>query len=109
MTDRYIHPETSASERIDQLVSRYPDMARHADWLKEVLGVADLPRPFVSFDDIRRVYSGMGIEHRVQYTNRSYRPYSDYDAWPDGSRTRDGINLDDVESWRYLKDAIVEP
>lgn len=122
-SDRYHTPETSVSDRIDELIldeSGSEDLLlnrrRQADWLKQVMALywrEHWPQPYVAFDLEEGLFtaSWQSDEECNTLTIDAGLRKGWYDPWPDDDMDNPlpgEIDLDTEEAWERLRIALME-
>ena len=118
---RYLAPETSVAERIDELILEEQGregvlLARQqqAEWLKGAMAShwgAHLPQPFIGFDLDEGLFiaSWQSDSECNTLTIDAGERKGWYDPWPageDDNPMQEAIDLDTEEAWQRLRTAL---
>ncbi len=116
---RFLAPDTTPAERIDQLVLVEPEQQHllplrtsQAEWLKQVLALrwnSDLPQPFIGYDTDEGTFAAEWQSetecNTLTIDAENHRGW--YDPWPghEGSELPEELDLDTKEAWLLLSNA----
>ena len=117
--DTFLVPETTAVDRIDQLVlvdtgqqHLLPRRTSQAEWLKQALELhwnSDLPQPFIGYDtDDGTFFAEWQSEtecNTLTIDAESHRGWCD--PWPSGAEELpEELDLNTEEAWQFLRNAL---